>query len=108
MTEVTVRVGKTEVTVTAITEAEERAIPEVARKMGTLVGYDHYYYSDVAFEIAEGTPEDVIGETELTRIGAKIGIARDTDEWDVMNVLFWALVEKAQEEWENLADEDEE
>ena len=84
MTEVTVRVGSTTVTVTALTQEEERAIPEVARKMGTLVGYDHYYYSDVAWEIAEGTPEDVLGDTELARMSEKLGIAEDTDEWDAM------------------------
>ena len=110
MTEVTVRVGDIGVTVTALTEAEERAIPEVARKMGGLVGYDCYYYSDVAWEISEGTPEDVLADRELARIGEKLRIVEDTDEWDAMCSVWWALVERAQEEpeYENDEWEDEE
>lgn len=106
MTDVTVRVGDIGVTVTALTESEERAMPEVARKMGGLVGYDRYYYSDVAWEISEGTPEDVLADRELARIGGKLGIAEDTDEWDAMCSVWWALVERAQEEWEDEEDED--
>ena len=106
MTEVTVRVGDTRVVVLALTEAEAREIREVARKMSSLVGYDHYYYSDVAFEIAEGTPEDVLADRELARIGEKLGITEDTEEWEAMCSVWWALVEKAQEEYDESADEE--
>lgn len=109
MTEVTVRVGTgTEVTVVATTEGEARVMPKVARAMGELAGYDCYYYSDVAWEIAEGTPEDVLADRELARMGAKLGITEDTDEWEAMCSVWWALVEKAQEEYDNLTDEEEE
>lgn len=56
------------------------------------MGYDKWYYEDIRYEIAEGTPDDIVATRELSAIADRMDITEGTEEWDEMADIWWAEV----------------
>ena len=72
---------------------------EMVTKIAEL-GYDEWYWADVAFAIAEGNDEGGVLLGAITEIAGKLGISEDSEDWELLCDIANDETDKAEEDYE--------